>query len=743
MQNGDRIFIQTQRRQEPFSPFLGSPVAQESAITRPKQRLPAFAWQWCLPILVVALLVRLIWLFAPFTGDPIIITACMRAMIHGGVTEVLATVKDRIHMPLELYLLLAPGLFSQGAVAGSPPTLTEMLALRLSLVFTDLLAVAAVYRMGRKVATAAVALVAAALYALWPGSIYVDSWWTQTDVWYVVLMVLGVWWLARGKVALAWMALALGVGVKWQAAMVLPVFLVGTWRWRGWRGMARGLLAAGLVWGALAAPVILAGQASYFMAKSMYQILPPYIMEKAQNFWFAAVPLSRVIQETSLDQNPWIGGVSYHDAGLVFVGLAQAFIAGRLFWRSGPRIVPAASALAVLVTTMFSTQVSTRHYLAVPALFLVASLFDRKWWGFFALFATTQIINLVWESGKGSPLRYIMPISTDLAVANAWANLALLALALVVFVWPLLGKPARQAVSEGPVRSMRPPLEPALLGLGVLALFVGAGAYLWHGRELGQPILSQHEPLVASLQEALAGTPDDHPDEHILTINWPWQIAAAHPRWLGALPITPPALIFDWPYAWAGNVTRVQFAPWQGSAPNTQVQFQDNVVDANALHDLLLQADRVVAFQPASNQMYLLAERLPAAPSPTCQAEFGRSVCLVEAAASQLGGELRLDITWQATQAVSPDLTVSVRVIGSGGQLLAQADGDPMRGLVPLAQWLPPNSARREARWIHQPAADGDQVWIGVYDKKTGEPLSASCFPAAACGADGLQVRTH
>jgi hypothetical protein len=719
-------------------------MASAHLLTRPRPHLPTFRWQWCLPVLGLALLVRLIWLFAPFTYDPTTITACMRAMTHGGITEVLATVQDRIHMPLELYLLLPAGWFSQGAATGSAPTLIEMLALRLSLVFTDVLAVAAIYRMGRKTATAAVALAAAVLYALWPGGIYVDSWWTQTDVWYVVPMVFAAWWLARGKVELAWMALALGVGVKWQAAMVMPVFLVGTWRWRGWRGLARGLVAAGAVWALLAAPIVLNGQVSQFLAKSMVQLLPPFVVEKAQNFWFAVVPLTRVMQDQSLDLNPWLGGVSYHDAGLVFVAVFQAVIAGRLFWRSGPRAVASASALAVLATTMFSTQVSTRHYLAVPALFLLAGLFDRKWWGLFALSATTQIINLVWESGQGSPLRWLMPIGPDLAAANAWANLTLLALALGLFVWPLFRPPARQARTEGPLQAMRPPFEPALLGLGALTLVIGAAAYLWAGREMGLPILSQHEPLVASLQDALAGaTPDDIPNERILAINWPWKIETAHPRWLGVLPITPPALVFEWPYGWAANVTHVQFPPWQGSAPHTLVNFREDVADANALRELVLQADRVVTYRPASNQMVLLAQRWPTSPSPDCQARFGPSLCLVNATASQSGRDLRLDLSWQAPQALPPGLTVSVRLTNSDGAVLAQADGDPLQGLVPLAQWAPSQGARREVRYITPPAASDYQMWVSVVDKTTGDRLPATCLPSAVCDADSMQVVVH
>jgi hypothetical protein len=714
-------------------------------LTRSPRPRSAFGWQWCLPILGLALLVRLIWLYAPFTHDPTTLTACMRAMVHGGIREVLATVQDRIHLPWELYLLLVPGWFSQGAAAGAPPTLVEMLALRLSLIFTDVLAVAAVYRIGRKTTAATVALVAAGLYALWPGSIYVDGWWAQTDTWYVTLLLVAAWWLANEKVELAWLALVLAVGVKWQAAMVVPVFLVGTWRWRGWRGLAKGLAVATLLGGVMMVPIILNGQVHEFLVKATVQTLPAFLVEKAHTFWFAALPQGRVMWDSSLDMNPWVGGVSFHDASLVLVAIAQTAIVGRLFWRSGPRVIAPASALAILSTTMFATQISTRHYLAVPALFLLASLFDRKWWGVFGLIVVTQFINLVWESGTLSPLWGLMPVSLDVAVANAWANLAILACALGLYLWPLLARPTHQPSAEGPIRTMRPPLEPALLGVGVLTLIVGAAAYLQRGVELGQPVLSMHAPLVASLQDALHGaTPDQIPQERILAINWPWRIEADQPHWLGLLPLTPPALIFDWPYAWTPNVTRVQYPPWQISTPGTSIEYRGDVANPSDLTNLLLQSDRIVSYYPASGEMYLLGERLAGAPSPSCEAVFDQALCLVEAGVAGRAGQLHVDLGWQALGALSPDFTFSIGLTDSEGDAPDLAGADPLGDWLPLDKWLPANGAWHEGEWLRPPPdATSYQVWVDVKSQTSGRSLPVTCRPDAICGPDRVQVYAH
>jgi len=424
--------------------------------SRPAARSPSPGWPWCLPVLALALLVRLYWLWAPFTYDPITIVGEMRAMTHGGFTELMATVTDRIYLPLGNYLLLIPGWFSLGPAPGDAVTPVEMLALRLSLIFTGVVAVATIYRMGRRAAGPRVALAAALVLALWPGSIYVDSWWTQTDIWYVVPMLLAGWWLARRRLGLAWLALALAVAIKWQAALVLPVFAVGTWRWFGWRGLVKGGLVAAGAGVLLAAPVLAGGQIREYLSRTLVQTLAPYVVEGAHNFWFAVAPGVRAMTgKQALETSNWFGGVTYRSASLVLVALVQVVIAARLAWRSGPRAIAAAAALAVLGTTMFATQISTRHYMAAPALLLLASLFDRKYWLLCLGLMATQIINLLWESGQFSPLFPAVQIPLGLAVWNAWANLAILAFTLAVFLLPLLGPAQQQAAREGPLQGAR------------------------------------------------------------------------------------------------------------------------------------------------------------------------------------------------------------------------------------------------------------------------------------------------
>lgn len=69
--------------------------------------------------------------------------------------------------------------------------LVELLALRTATVFFDLLTIAVLYRIGRRIANHTAATWAALLYALSPGDIYLWGWWIQIDAWVRVANALG------------------------------------------------------------------------------------------------------------------------------------------------------------------------------------------------------------------------------------------------------------------------------------------------------------------------------------------------------------------------------------------------------------------------------------------------------------------------------------------------------------------------------------------------------------------------
>ncbi|MCC6612644.1 MAG: hypothetical protein IT320_04140 [Anaerolineae bacterium] len=82
-------------------------------------------------------------------------------------------------------------------------------------------------------------------------------------------------------------------------------------------------------------------------------------------------------------------------------------------------------------------------------------------------------------------------------------------------------------------------------------------------------------------------------------------------------------------------------------------------------------------------------------------------------------GLIAVDLAWSAREA--QPVTAFVHLVCDGDETpIAQADGAPLRGLLPFASW--PGGVWRELRYLNPGAAaiDGCSVHVGLYDPSTG-----------------------
>jgi hypothetical protein len=75
-------------------------------------------------------------------------------------------------------------------------------------------------------------------------------------------------------------------------------------------------------------------------------------------------------------------------------------------------------------------------------------------------------------------------------------------------------------------------------------------------------------------------------------------------------------------------------------------------------------------------------------PTQPPAARFSDSIALVFAGCSQLSPtHAQIDLTWQLTAPLTGAPTTFVHLLNAAGEIVAQADGDPLHGLYPFAQW--------------------------------------------------------
>jgi hypothetical protein len=89
---------------------------------------------------------------------------------------------------------------------------------------------------------------------------------------------------------------------------------------------------------------------------------------------------------------------------------------------------------------------------------------------------------------------------------------------------------------------------------------------------------------------------------------------------------------------------------------------------------------------------------------------------------------LSLTLTWLSLSAAQTHDTIFTHLGPAGQPPIAQTDGDPWLGLLPLALWQPGDTIR-EQRFILLPeetSVDRCEIWVGVYNRVTGERLPAT-----------------
>jgi hypothetical protein len=130
-------------------------------------------------------------------------------------------------------------------------------------------------------------------------------------------------------------------------------------------------------------------------------------------------------------------------------------------------------------------------------------------------------------------------------------------------------------------------------------------------------------------------------------------------------------------------------------------------------------------YDPAGPVRVVLAGQVSGQQAATYLATYGEQAGLVSAEVEQVGGRLRLSSQWACLATFAAEDTLFVHLIDSSGQLIAQADGDPLRALFPLAECRP-GEAIHDVRYLPAPASPGSyMVHLGLYNRASGERLVA------------------
>lgn len=240
--------------------------------------------------------------------------------------------------------------------------------------------------------------------ALGPPFIIDCAHWGQTDSWvlaplvWMVVMMMRRRWIGAG---LLW---GVALGLKTQAVLAAPIWLVVLLVVRRQRRtVVAGGMLAGLVLLAAAVPFMLTSGWAWFERAFLFNLVHAYPTTTlyAFNVWY--LDLLHCENDDAMQRFAGLTKDTWGKLMLAVAVLAAIIWSVRRRWRGGRTIVPF-TALLLLAAVMLPTRVHER-YILLPLPFLIAATgwHKRLWWALLPLMiaATTQLLVLDWMHGGG------------------------------------------------------------------------------------------------------------------------------------------------------------------------------------------------------------------------------------------------------------------------------------------------------------------------------------------------------
>ncbi|HEX5506167.1 MAG TPA: hypothetical protein VFW96_26345 [Thermomicrobiales bacterium] len=348
------------------------------------------------------------------------------------------------HLPGDLWVMWALG---KGYALVSPGLDVQarafLVLLKLVPALADAGIAALLYLLGRRLGGAVAGLVAAALYAFNPGSVFLTAVWGQWDALSAALALAALWLLLRGDPEWAFPVLAYAALIKPQVAALAPLLALAFVAWyalreppgRWLRRVAVGAAASLLVLVLVPLPFDVGVSplpARWSLVGRLSDALEKFTetSHSAFNLWTAplaapaGVPLFR-----QPDSARWLLGLTYQAWGALLLAAALVAILAAFWRRRDARALVWAATATALALFVLPTRIHERYLLPAVALAaLAAALAPRLGW-LYAGLTLTYLANLYYVYAEFYPIPKLafMYSSATFVHAMSLLNLALLA----------------------------------------------------------------------------------------------------------------------------------------------------------------------------------------------------------------------------------------------------------------------------------------------------------------------------
>ena len=157
-----------------------------------------------------------------------------------------------------------------------------------------------------------------------------------------------------------------------------------------------------------------------------------------------------------------------------------------------------------------------------------------------------------------------------------------------------------------------------------------------------------------------------------------------------------------------------------------QVDMRGAPVEQPQLDAMIRAADKVffTEYLPDGHVHIVEAGNVGSQKNNQYLAIFDNRLALVSTRILAGADEAGVALTWECLGPLNPDETIFVHRLDHDGRVIAQADGDPLDGLFPLAG-CKAGEQIQDVRWFNMSTRLGDFSRVGVYNRSTNQRLIA------------------
>ncbi len=288
--------------------------------------------------------------------------------------KVMPIVNPLLHQPIQYNIFLPSDL----PILEKIPTITS-----------DLILITAFFLMARRYLSLWWSFGLAAAYALSPAVILIGAVWGQMDGIFALCLVLACWFAIQRQPVWAGIFFGMALMLKPLPVVLTPVLLVYLWQ-QGWRELLRGAAAITATCVVICLPYMIPPKLQVFvLLHNITSSLVPIDSSYAYNLWWA------LNLQTHHSTQHVLGGLSAAAVGWTLFAVVLAVVC-LVVWRlHTPVALIVGSALVMYAFFAFTTGQHERYIFPVLPLFLLATIWQRRYLFWYAFTTVTCYSNML------------------------------------------------------------------------------------------------------------------------------------------------------------------------------------------------------------------------------------------------------------------------------------------------------------------------------------------------------------